>query len=694
MELKKEANADLENKNVVNIVDKLIFIFMMIFLLSLTNSIFLNQVGYYGALLLLLSRYFISKQNPFEKSGLELVFIWFILAELISDIISVNQSIAFNHFLRRVLLIPIVYVTLASVNNLKTGIKFFWVYIGASLVTSLIYIYFAYNAYTHGVYGLDEAGTSFFQYPITAGEIISFSVVFLFAFLINEKVNWKYRLLLLAATGIAFLSLIATYKRTGWVGTFTGIFLILLLKKEWKIIIPGLILFIVLILIQEDISRVYIFKYDDSKLQNVNTIETRGQAYSTFPTDSGFVLSDYENGLVFYKDTSIVNQLSFPAPVINFYKWKDNYFIANLSDTRFILLEKNSYKWETKKEFISTGYTKKSIVCNNKFYVLDSDSGFTIFNNPDNTSDTVRYPGLTGYYAFWIDSGFVTFYSPQRRCTIFNLSEGKLLNKIYDSTFTNNVTWIYYDNSRFLLSTKQSLKLFKVDSAGLSFTDSTAEAKSIYNWQMNEGKLFALGAPEKFYELSLNNNKIKIVSKNSLDFFPQTWSYSNNKIYFTYVQRSKLNSIWDPLAPTNAVRLSLWRAGWKIFKDHPLFGVGDIEMQPYHKKYRKYYEKEIHGHLHNNFVHVLVALGLFGFLAVCLLLIKMYVINFRILKMNKGKKFISSYSLGVIGAFTAFIISGLTELNIWDHEIITLVYFTFALNIALSRRYEVSQENN
>jgi len=667
---------------------------MIIFLLSLTNSIFLNQLGYYGSLLLLLSRYFISKENPFEKCGLELVFIWFIIAELISGLISVNQAVALNQLLKRTLLIPIVYVTLASVKNFKTGIKFFWIYIGASLVTSLIYIYFAYDAYTHGIYGLDEAATSFFQYPITAGEIISFSVVFLFAFLINEKVNWKYKFFLLVATGIAALSLIATYKRTGWIGTFAGILIILLLKREWRIIIPGLILFVVLIFIQEDVSKVFIYEYNNSKLQKLNTIETSGRATSTFPTDSGFILSDFENGLVFYKDTSIVNKLSLPAPVINYYVWKDNYFIANLIDTRFILLKKNYNAWDIKGEFVSPGYTKKSSISNGKFYVLDSDSGFTIFNNPSNIADTIRYPEIKRYYTFYIDSSYVMFYSPKKRCTIFSLNESKLLNQIYDSTLTGNVTWVYYDNSKFLLSTDKVLKLFKVDYKGLTLVDSTSEVGGIYQWQKDEGKLFALGAPASLYEISTEDNRIKVLSKNSLDFFPQSLSYSNGKIYFTYIKRSKLNSIWDPLVPSNSVRLSLWRVGWEIFKDHSFFGVGDIHMQEYHKRYRKYYEKAIHGHLHNNFVHVLAALGLFGFLAVCFMLVKMYIINFHLYRKNKKKEFISSYSLGVIGVITAFIVSGLTEMNIWDHEIITLVYFTFALNIALDRRFNDESKNN
>jgi len=658
---------------------------MIIFLLSLTNSIFVNQVGYFGSLLLLLFKYFITKENPFEKSGLELVFVWFILAELISGLLSINQAYALNNLIKRVLLIPVVYVTLASFKDFKTGKKYFWIYIVASLVTSLVYIYSAYDAYKHGVYGLEGAGSSFFQYPITASEIISFSVVFLFAFLINEKVNWKYKFLLLIATIIAAISLIATYKRTGWIGTAFGIFIILLIKKEWKIIIPGIVLVIVLFFLQEDVSRVFIYNYDDSKISYVNTIETDGRASGIFPTDSGFILSDYENGLVAYKDTSVIKKLILQAPVVNYFTWKENYFIAHLIDTRLILLKNEKpEEWKIKDEFVTPGYTVKTIVNNGKLYVLDPDSGLTVFNNPENLTDSTRYPEIIKYNSFYVDSDFAVF-SLNQRLTVFSLDEGELSNQIYDSTLSKDVTKIYYNNSKILLSSNKSLKLYRVNSEGITLVDSTNEVKGVYLFQESKQKLFALGSPPALYELSIGNDKIELLSKSSLDFFPQSIDYSNGKIYFTYVERSKLNSIWDPYIPSNFVRLSLWRVGWEIFKDYPLFGVGDINMGEYQKKYRNYYEKEIHGHLHNNFIHVLASLGLFGFLAVCFMLMKMYFINYRVFKEHKGREFISSFSLGVIGALSAFIVSGLTELNIWDHEIITLVYFTFALNVALNR---------
>jgi hypothetical protein len=237
------------------------------------------------------------------------------------------------------------------------------------------------------------------------------------------------------------------------------------------------------------------------------------------------------------------------------------------------------------------------------------------------------------------------------------------------------------------------MRLFNVDSRGLTFLNSTADISGIYNWIEADGRLFALGVPSALYELVIND-RINIKSKNKLDYFPSSFTYRNGKIFITKVERSKLSSIWDPHLPSNFVRLSLWRVGWEIFKDYPIFGVGDINMGEYQKKYRRYYEKELHGHLHNNFIHVLAALGLFGLFAVIYMFIKMYLINFEIYKKHKDRKFLSSYSLGAIGVLSAFIFAGLTELNMWDHEIITLVYLTFALNCALSFNKEKELQGN
>jgi hypothetical protein len=66
----------------------------------------------------------------------------------------------------------------------------------------------------------------------------------------------------------------------------------------------------------------------------------------------------------------------------------------------------------------------------------------------------------------------------------------------------------------------------------------------------------------------------------------------------------------------------------------------------------------------------------------------MFRIDFSIYREIKNISFISSYALGTIAALSTVIIAGLTELNFFDHEIMTLLWFTFGLNVALYKRYK------
>jgi hypothetical protein len=50
--------------------------------------------------------------------------------------------------------------------------------------------------------------------------------------------------------------------------------------------------------------------------------------------------------------------------------------------------------------------------------------------------------------------------------------------------------------------------------------------------------------------------------------------------------------------------------------------------------------------------------------------------------------------LGALASFVSILISGLTELNFWDQEIATLIYFTVGLNIALYICYKKEIEKS
>ncbi|MBK9098725.1 MAG: hypothetical protein IPM14_11535 [bacterium] len=181
---------DQENKS-YKILDWIIISLFIIFILSLSNSIFVNQVGYFGALLFILIKAFLTRKNPFSKTGLELAFALYMIAEILALIFSDYKAEALHNFTKRAMLIPIVYTTITVTSNLKTGKNFFILFLVGSLVTGIVYLIVSVQYYLNNQYLLTESGPALIQNPITTSEIISFTVLFLFAFIINEKTSLK-----------------------------------------------------------------------------------------------------------------------------------------------------------------------------------------------------------------------------------------------------------------------------------------------------------------------------------------------------------------------------------------------------------------------------------------------------------------------------------------------------------------------
>jgi O-antigen ligase len=675
-----------DKRNLVERIDQLVLFFMLLFLASLTNSIFINQLGYYGALLLLLARYFITKNNPFERTGLESALIWFIAAEIFSLIFSLNHSQSLLFATRRFLLIPLIFVTVAAIPDLKRAKIYFYTYISAAIITALVYLIFSYQYFISNLYSITQSGPSLFQYPITSSEILSITSVFLFAFLINEKNDWKYKLLVAAAFFITIVALVATYKRTGWLATGFGIFLIILIKKEWKFLVPLFILVAALFIYEKNISRVDIFINENNHLIQENSFKTEGRAYDLTASGSYCYISDYEDGILKYKGDKKLQTIEVPSPIVSLKKWK-NYLLGYFIDTRFISYQSDSSGNLTQvAECLPPGFTIGYALSGNYLYTIDSDSGLTIFENPAKLSAVYRDTKFSKFNKVFVDSDLVLFYSPDSGACVFNLQNGIPGKELYRFKPHYPVSSVFYFQRILYFSNEQGIKSYKVEEDSVSYLTDDNKPNTIFLWREAGKNLIAADQNGKIFLRDSNSVSFKLIK--SAGYIPSAITLSGDTLITSFVKRSRLLSIWDPYLPSNYVRLSLWKAGWKIFLDHPVFGVGDIDLAFLYKQYKSKYEKEIQGHMHNNFVHILVTLGLFGLFAFCFLLYKMFRIDFSIYREIKNISFISSYALGTIAALSTVIIAGLTELNFFDHEIMTLLWFTFGLNVALYKRYK------
>ena len=314
-------------------------------------------------------------------------------------------------------------------------------------------------------------------------------------------------------------------------------------------------------------------------------------------------------------------------------------------------------------------------------FVLDSDSGLTVYQNPDQVQ-AERYSKLSGFTSLFVDSVYLCVASANSGFRIFKHYNGELINTPLIQNL-DKLNFFFYSEGTIYFEAHNGLQIYHLDSSGLQKTGELKSLNKIVNAFSTEESIGFISSGGKISILNKNKYPPQVVYEYNLGFTPNSVSFYNNTLYITYVKPSRLLSIFDPYNQTNLTRLALWNAGVKIWKDNPLFGVGDIDLAEHYKKYKNPYDKEIQGHMHNNFIHVLVTLGLFGLLSVLFIFYRIISIDLKIINQTKNIKFVSSYALGAFGTFCGFLFSGLTELNFWDHEITTLIWFVFGLNVAL-----------
>ena len=674
------------NKTAVKFIDYAILFFIILFLGSLTNSIFINQVGYYGALVLIFTRYYFTGENWFYKTGLELPFILFILAEILSSTFALNQSQSFYYMLKRVLIIPTFYVFTVAARNMKIARIIFHMFVIFCIISWTVYLYFAYNYWIQSKYSLMASGPAIYQMIITTSELISFTVILLFAFVINEKANWKYRIFYIVGLCITLLALLATFKRTGWVGTTAGILAILIAKKQWKIISVVCIAGIALFLMEKNESTIYEYSLDNSRIELINSFETEGRAFDAVYENDAIIVSDFENGLLIVKNNEVVNKIELPGAVAEFREWVDNYYVAHLADKRFVLFRKTGNNLQIIEEFISPGFVRSFNIANEYLYVNDLDSGLTVYRNPSVLNDTLRYPMYNDNNIMIVSSESIFFASRSNVVKVYKLknylpSGDIIINHQFDS-----YTSLSYINNLVIKSDWNGTTVFNTKDNILNKLSTNTRLIAINRVKADKEKLLMTSLNKFIYVVNLDSlGSLNIKSEFSLGYIPNSIDAISAKIITTNVVQGRLKSILDIHSPNNFVRFALWRAGWEIFKHYPVLGVGDIDLAFLYKKYKRYFDKEIHGHLHNNYITFLVILGLFGFIVVMFLLVKIFNANNKIYFKLKEIPFASSFALGTIGVFISFLVSGLFEWNFGDHEIMTMLWFILGLNFGISK---------
>lgn len=157
------------------------------------------------------------------------------------------------------------------------------------------------------------------------------------------------------------------------------------------------------------------------------------------------------------------------------------------------------------------------------------------------------------------------------------------------------------------------------------------------------------------------------------------------------VYRERVLSIADPASPWNVERVHMWSAGVRMFRDHPLTGVGIQDLHPLYMKYKDPGAKEHVGHLHSVWVQVAATMGIVGLAALVWLFVGLTRSAARGLRAKlrappRGDRFDLALQLGVAAGLAGFALAGLFEWNLGDEELMDLLCVLVGMALAASTR--------
>jgi O-antigen ligase len=141
---------------------------------------------------------------------------------------------------------------------------------------------------------------------------------------------------------------------------------------------------------------------------------------------------------------------------------------------------------------------------------------------------------------------------------------------------------------------------------------------------------------------------------------------------------------FDTGLATNYSRLVYVSVGTQMIRDHPLLGVGPGRVDD---EFPKYFEGPdlknfYYGHLHNNFLQIGAERGLLCLATFVWLLLELYRSMLRFLKRSDEK--LRWPILSSLAALTGFVVSGLTEFNFGDSEVLVLFLFLISIPFGLA----------
>ena len=144
---------------------------------------------------------------------------------------------------------------------------------------------------------------------------------------------------------------------------------------------------------------------------------------------------------------------------------------------------------------------------------------------------------------------------------------------------------------------------------------------------------------------------------------------------------ARFASILDPHEPGNAGRLSMWRSGWDIFREHPITGAGVQDLLALYRRH-KYPDATFEaGHFHNNFVQFAVSAGVLGLGAFTFWVVAgaRQLLRARAVASADDRGLMAS----ALAIFAAMLVAGMFDFTFGDAEVVYHSYLALGLALAV-----------
>lgn len=143
--------------------------------------------------------------------------------------------------------------------------------------------------------------------------------------------------------------------------------------------------------------------------------------------------------------------------------------------------------------------------------------------------------------------------------------------------------------------------------------------------------------------------------------------------------RDRIRSTADLADTTNRDRLAMARAGWRMVRENPVFGLGPDMVQPYYPLYREPGAPRWNvPHLHDNVIQLAAANGVFA-AAAYLAIVALFLARAIALVRRRDGPDRAALWAGALLAGTAITVAGLFEYNFGDTEVEMATLLVFAL---------------